>query len=156
MQGRYMLQKLNNSNPAVAEAIRNVFQASYAVEAEILKAVDFPPLKRPIEKYIDTDTEFYGYLIGDEIVAVTELRLHPHFIHIQSLVVHPKHFRKGIASKMMNFILDSFADCPRFMVETGVDNKPASDLYRKFGFYEIHQWDTDHGVRKIRFEKIMP
>ncbi|MGI6047244.1 MAG: GNAT family N-acetyltransferase [Petrimonas sp.] len=150
-----MLQKLNNSQPAVAEKIRNVFQASYAVEAEILKAKDFPPLKRPIEKYIDTDTEFYGYSLGNEIVAVAELRFHPDFIHIQSLVVHPDHFRKGIASQMMNFILDSFTDCPRFMVETGMDNKPACDLYKKFGFYEIHQWDTDHGVRKIRFEKIM-
>lgn len=149
-----MIQKLNNFQPAVAEKTRNVFQVSYAVEAKILKAVDFPPLKRPLEKYIDTDTEFYGYLLNDEIVAVAELRFHPDFIHIQSLVVHPDHFRKGIASQMMDFILNSFADCPRFMVETGVDNKPASDLYRKFGFYEIHQWDTDHGVRKIRFEKV--
>ncbi len=148
-----MIQKLNNSQPAIAKEIRNVFQASYAVEAEILKAEDFPPLKRPLEKYIDIDTEFYGYLLNDEIVAVAELRFHLDFIHIQSLVVHPDHFRKGIASQMMNFILDSFADCPRFMVETGVDNKPASDLYKKFGFHEVHQWDTDHGVRKIRFEK---
>lgn len=149
-----MIQRLNNSQPAIAEEIRNVFQASYAVEAEILKAVDFPPLKRPLEKYIDIDTEFYGYLLNNKIVAVTELRFHSDFIHIQSLVVHPDHFRKGIASQLMNFILNSFADCPRFMVETGVDNKPASDLYRKFDFYEIHQWDTDHGVRKIRFEKV--
>ncbi|MEJ2584117.1 MAG: hypothetical protein P8Z38_03455 [Robiginitalea sp.] len=38
-------------------------------------------------------------------------------------------------------------------METGLDNGPATALYRKFGFREILQYDTDHGVRKVRFEK---
>ena len=40
-----------------------------------------------------------------------------------------------------------------FSVETGVLNLPAIGLYQGFGFAETKQWDTDHGVRKVRFEK---
>jgi predicted GNAT family N-acyltransferase len=39
-----------------------------------------------------------------------------------------------------------------FVVETGLANEPASKLYRKFGFTEVKIWDTDHGIRKIKFE----
>jgi len=41
-----------------------------------------------------------------------------------------------------------------FTVETGLENIPASKLYTSFHFKEVKQWDTDHGVRKIRFEFI--
>jgi hypothetical protein len=33
-------------------------------------------------------------------------------------------------------------------------NMPATKLYKKFNFIEVAQWDTDHGVRKIKFERI--
>jgi hypothetical protein len=40
-----------------------------------------------------------------------------------------------------------------FMVETGLANIPATELYKSLGFIEVKQWDTAIGVRKIRFEK---
>lgn len=40
-----------------------------------------------------------------------------------------------------------------FTVETGIDNQPAIKLYESFGFQELEQWDTNHGIRKVRFEK---
>ena len=43
-----MIQKLDNNDLEVAETIRNIFQLSYAVEAELLQAIDFPPLHRPL------------------------------------------------------------------------------------------------------------
>jgi ribosomal protein S18 acetylase RimI-like enzyme len=73
-------------------------------------------------------------------------------IHIQSLVVHPRFFRQGIGMQLMEFVLKEFEN-EMFTVETGVDNGPATALYLKLGFFEVRQWDTDHGVRKIRFEK---
>jgi len=52
----------------------------------------------------------------------------------------------------MKFVLKTFHSKP-FMVETGAKNKPASVLYRKFDFIEIKQWETDFGIRKVRFER---
>ena len=38
-----MIIKINNKENKIAKEIHAIFQASYTVEAEILKAVDFPP-----------------------------------------------------------------------------------------------------------------
>ena len=73
-------------------------------------------------------------------------------LDINSLVVNPKFFRRGIARKLIEFVFNTF-DSNLFVVETGLANGPATKLYKKFGFIEVKQWDTDHGIRKIKFEK---
>lgn len=74
-------------------------------------------------------------------------------IHIQSLVVHPDSFREGMASALLQFVLDTH-DFKSFTVETGLDNHPAKNLYQQFGFQKTKEWDTDHGVRKVAFKLI--
>lgn len=149
-----MIVKLTNSDTKIATEIRNVFQKSYVVEAELLKAENFPPLKRPLEQFITTDTVFYGFLIDEELVAVTEIKSNKAKTHIQSLVVLPKHFKKGIASKLLDFVFKSYASSPLFIVETGAANIPAKNLYLKKGFKEVKEWDTDYGIRKTKFEML--
>ena len=149
-----MIVKLQNADLATATKIRSVFQVSYAIEAEILKAVDFPPLKRPIEDYVNCSNQFFGFLKDDELAAVVEIIHNEEYTHIRSLVVDPAFFKQGIASKLMEFVLDTF-DSSLFVVETGVDNGPASALYKKFHFKEVKQWDTEFGIRKVKFERII-
>ena len=60
-------------------------------------------------------------------------------------------FRQGIGRQLIQHILQHFSS-KVFTVETGLENIPASTLYKNFGFKEIRQWDTDHGVRKVRFK----
>jgi len=147
-----MIKKLNNKDRSVAEQMKVVFHASYAIEGALLQAVNFPPLQRQLEEYIDTDTEFYGFWVEDALAAVVELRIDPAQLHIQSLVVHPDYFRRGIGKQLVQFVFDSFTT-EVFMVETGAANGPASALYEKLGFNEVLQYDTHHGIRKVRFEK---
>ncbi len=147
-----MIKQLYNKDPELSKQIRIVFQASYAVEAKLLNAIDFPPLKRNLESYIKSDNDFYGYLDKEELAAVIEINTNKKVTHIQSLVVHPTFFRQGIARKLMDFVLNHYTT-KTFMVETGVENEPASLLYKKMDFHEVKQWDTPFGIRKIRFEK---
>lgn len=147
-----MIEKLQNKEIDIAIQIRSAFLVSYAVEAKLLNATDFPPLKRRLESYVQCDNDFFGYTINQELGGIIEIKHENSFTHIQSLVVNPKFFRKGIAKKLMEYVLNSFDDKP-FMVETGVKNGPATKLYKKFNFEEVNQWETDHGVRKIRFER---
>ena len=147
-----MIKKLHHRNLQTAQKIRIVFQASYAIEAKLLNATDFPPLKRTLEKYINSSTVFYGYFKNQELAAVVEINHTINFTHIQSLVVHPDFFRQGIARELMEFVLESY-DSNLFVVETGVDNGPATKLYKKIGFIEVKQWDTEFGIRKVKFEK---
>ena len=147
-----MVIKINNKETKIAEEIRAIFQASYAVEAEILKAVDFPPLKRTVSQFVNSNSEFYAFYIINNIAGIIEIDSHDDLTHIQSLVVDPKYFRKGIGRKLVQFTLDTYKS-KLFTVETGTDNEPAIKLYENLGFQELKQWNTNHGIRKVRFEK---
>ena len=147
-----MIIKINNKRKKIAKEIRDIFQASYTVEAEMLKAIDFPPLKRTISQFLNSNSEFYAYYLNQNITGVIEIKSNQDLTHIQSLVVYPKYFRKGIGRKLVQFILDTYKSSI-FTVETGLDNYPAIKLYRSFDFEEQDQWNTNHGVRKVRFKK---
>jgi ribosomal protein S18 acetylase RimI-like enzyme len=149
-----MIERLDNKNITVAEKILTVFQVSYAIEAKLLRAIDFPPLKRSLNDFLNSETEFYGFWKAEQIAAIIETKSDGYATHIQSLVVDPKFFRQGLARKLITFVFES-NQSRIFTVETGVDNKPACKLYKKLEFKEVKQWDTDHGVRKIRFEKVL-
>jgi len=146
-----MIKKLDNTKLEVATEIHYVFQVSYAVEAEILKATDFPPLKRTIDNFLISNTEFYAYIVNNVIAAVVEVGTNDKSTNIDSLVVNPEYFRKGIGSQLVNFVLETYT-LKTVTVETGVANAPAIRLYKNFGFREVKQWDTEHGIRKIKFE----
>jgi ribosomal protein S18 acetylase RimI-like enzyme len=147
-----MIQRLQNNKIEISKKIRAVFQVSYKVEAKLLKATNFPPLKRPLEDYVISKNMFFGYLKNKELFGVIEIDHNNSYTLIRSLVVDPIFFRQGIARKLMEFTFNNF-DSNLFVVETGVENVPASKLYIKFGFIEVNQWNTDHGIRKIKFEK---
>ena len=146
-----MIKKLDHTNLAIATKMSAVFQVSYAVEAKLLNAVNFPPLQRPLESYIESTTTFFGFHIKDEIVGIIEVSSKEKRTHINSLVVSPRFFRQGIGRNLIDYILQNFSS-KIFTVETGLENIPASKLYTSFHFKEVKQWDTDHGVRKIRFK----
>lgn len=147
-----MIEKLQNNDIEISKKIFSVFQVSYAVEAKLLGATNFPPLKRSLENYIKSNTLFFGYFKNKNLAGVIEIDCNNNYTHINSLVVDPKFFRQGIARKLMDFTFNTF-DSNLFTVETGLKNDPAITLYKKFGFKEVKQWDTDHGVRKVKFER---
>ena len=150
-----MIQKLSHKNRSIAKELQTLFRASYAIEAELLGATDFPPLKRQLESYSESNNVFYGYFSNGSLAAATEIDEGPDSTHIQSLVVHPDYFRQGIGRALLIFIQNAHPS-KLYTVETGAANGPATALYRKYGFKELYQYETDHGIRKVRFEKIIP
>ena len=149
-----MIRKIKNNEKPIAHKIRNVFQASYAVEAKILSVIDFPPLKRTLSKIVNSDSDFFAYYQSNDIIGVIEVKNSQELTHIQSLAIYPEHFRKGIGKKLVQFILDRYTTMT-FTVETGLGNDPAIKLYESFDFKREKQWHTNHGVQKVRFKKIM-
>jgi ribosomal protein S18 acetylase RimI-like enzyme len=147
-----MIKQLVHNDRAVSIEMQTVFQASYAIEAQLLNAIDFPPLKRKLETYINSENVFFGYLVGQKIAGIIEIDQSLDAIHIQSLVVHPTFFRQGVARHLLESLFNTHKP-PFFTVETGLENGPAIALYKKFGFREVKQFDTDHGIRKICFKR---
>ena len=145
-----MIIQIDNQDIYNAKEIHYVFQASYKVEANLINAIDFPPLKRSVKDFLECINLFYGYYFEDELVGVIEIKITDISSHIQSLVVRPNQFRKSIASNLLSFTLQN-SNYKIFTVETAVDNLPAINLYQKFLFKEVKKWNTNHGIRKVKF-----
>ena len=94
------------------------------------------------------------YSLVDTNLNERQVKSDKDITHIQSLVVYPNYFRQGIGTKLVQYVIDTY-DTKVFTVETGVDNYPAIKLYKNFAFLEQSQWDTDHGIRKIRLKRIV-
>lgn len=143
-----MIEKLENSNEAVANKIHAIFQCSYRVEAQIINVLDFPPLSRSTKNIANSKTDFYGFSDNNSLAAVIEIEINGKQLDIHSLTVDPKYFRKGFADKLINYVLKTF-DITIAIVETAVVNKPAINLYEKHGFLEIRRWTPSHGIEKL-------
>ena len=146
-----MVRILDHENQQIAETMHRIFQVSYAVEARLLDAKDFPPLKRTVNDLMKSATSFFGFYQGEKVIAIIEIEPFPSVFHICSLVVDPQYFRQGIAKNLLNFTF-KLLEGNRITVETGLANRPAIALYESFGFKEVKQYETDHGIRKIRFQ----
>jgi len=61
------------------------------------------------------------------------------------------YFRKAIAKQLLIFTQSIFPKL-NLTVETGVDNEPATQLYKNFGFKEQERWMMAIGIEKVKFE----
>ncbi|MCF6436920.1 MULTISPECIES: GNAT family N-acetyltransferase [Pseudoalteromonas] len=143
-----MITKLKHHDERIAKQIWCVSQRSYSVEAELIGREDFPPLSRTVADIKAAKSDFYGYVESDDVAAVIEIEMTELHLEIHSLVVDPNHFRKGIADKLMCFVLSELHITSAW-VETAVVNEPAIRLYRKHGFVEIERFTPPHGIKKL-------
>lgn len=146
-----MIKIIDNSVHENAEQLRELFLKSYAVEAKILKADYFPPLLRTLDEFIDCPSIFLANSEDDILNGALELKQNDTHHHIQSLVVHPDHFRKGIGRQLVEYVLKQYPHS-KYIVETGLDNKPAIALYEKCGFVENGTYTTPYSISKIKMK----
>ena len=114
--------------------------------------LDFPPLSRPLDEFYNCPNDFIGYYEDYKLVAVVEMKNEVSSMHIQSLVVDPNYFRKGIARKLISFVLDHY-DTLEFTVETGRDNAPARKLYEGFDFILEKSYTATEKIIKVRYRR---
>ena len=149
-----MVLNISHTQPEQAQEIRRIFQISYIVEAKLLGATYFPPLHRSLEQFINCANDFFGYYDEHTLVAVIEMKHEKHHMHIQSLVVDPMYFRRGIASQLITYVLAHY-EKDIFTVETGRDNPPARRLYESFGFVLQKTYTAAENIVKVRYQKIL-
>jgi len=150
-----MITKLDNSNSEVANQIFSVFQNSYKIEAQLIGVLDFPPLMRSVKDIKSSKTQFYGYSDNKCLAAVIELDIKDKHLGIDSLTVDPSYFRKGIANKLISYVL-ALIDFSDAIVETAAVNIPAINLYKKHGFVEFKRWTPSHGIEKVAISIDIP
>jgi ribosomal protein S18 acetylase RimI-like enzyme len=143
-----MITKLDNSNEQVASNIFTIFQSSYKIEAQLIGTLNFPPLLRSAKNIENSKTQFYGFSENKCLAAVIEIVIEGKHLKIDSLTVDPSYFRKGIANKLINYVL-ALMNFSEAIVETAVVNIPAINLYNKHGFVEFKRWTPAHGIEKV-------
>lgn len=90
-----------------------------------------------IEKEILTDTDsIYNYMDGNKVLGYLEIRLVDGVIDIMNLFVNEEDRRKGIATELMNKMING-EEYSRIMLEVNENNDTAIKLYNKLGFKEI-------------------
>jgi predicted GNAT family acetyltransferase len=104
-----MIQLIEHQLPEEAARVYQIFQRSYPFEGRLLGVTDkdFPPLQRSIVDIRRSQTSFYGFFQESLLAGVMELTLSD-VVLINSFVVDPNYFKKGIGSKMMQFVFKEF------------------------------------------------
>jgi len=143
-----MITKLENSNKIISDIIYTIFQNAYKIEGQLIGTLNFPPLLRSVKDIVNSKNDFYGFSDNNSIAAIIEIVIKDKHIDIHSLTVDPKYFRKGIADKLISYILDTF-EFTEVTVETAIVNMPAINLYKKHGFVEFKRWTPSHGIEKL-------
>jgi len=145
--------RLHQADKGIAEEIQALHDAAYAVEAQLLGLDEFPPLKRTLRSYAESTSVFYGYLHDGHCVGSVEVETRNlTVLEVSSLVVNPELSRRGIATKLMMYVL-SKAGIRRVTVSTATANYPAIGLYEGLGFRTVDQWTTDDGIDIVQLAK---
>lgn len=98
-----------------------------------------------INKEILSDTDsVYNYMEDEKVLGYLEIRLVDGVIDVMNLFVNEENRRHGIATSLMNKMIDE-EDYSRIMLEVNETNNPAIRLYNKLGFKEISLRERYYG-----------
>ncbi|NBI29083.1 GNAT family N-acetyltransferase [Chengkuizengella marina] len=132
-----MIKKLDITREEVAREVLKIQLPSYKIEAEMIDFYDIPPLKDNVQTLQKCDEIFLGYYVGEQLAGAISYEIEASILTICRMIVHPDYFRRGIASALLNYLLDLNLEVKKMIVSTGRDNEPAKKLYQKFGFTEV-------------------
>ena len=136
----------------VSQQIWLLFQTSYKVEADLLLLETFPPLQRSEQNIQVSCSRFYGIFESLELVAAIEIKESRGAVDFDSLVVNPKHFRRGLATRLIEFALKLYKGSS-FRVKTAKKNVPGLALYRKFGFNVVREIKETSVIEVLELER---
>jgi ribosomal protein S18 acetylase RimI-like enzyme len=148
-----VIQKIDITQEAEALKVLRLQYQSYRIEAEMIGFDQLPPLKETSADLQQSRETFYGYYEQTELSGVISFKHDQGVIDIHRLMVHPSHFRKGIANKLLCELEMNGKDVKSLVVSTGSKNLPAIDLYIKFGFEVIAEKEITQGLRLTFFKK---
>src|SRR5699024_3899026 len=125
----------------------------YNVEANIIDFYDTPRLKDTVQALQQCGETLFGYYLNNELCGVISIKVDDRVIDIHRLMVHPKHFRKGIAKKLLNFIEVELENFEAIVVSTGTKNEPAVSFYLRNGFLKIEETMITERLSVTTFKK---
>ena len=127
-------------NSLHGEQLFSLQKKAYAVEAELIGFYDIPPLLETFDQFLNCTETFIVYFVEESIAGAISYKNESGQVEICRMIVHPDHFRKGIANALLTH-LEISVPWEKLSVSTGALNQPARKLYEKNGF--IHTKDVE-------------
>ena len=96
------------------------------------------------KEFLSETDSVYNYMENEKILGYLEIRLVDGVLDIMNLFVNEENRRHGIATALMNEVIDK-EDYNRIMLEVNENNNEAIRLYSKLGFKEISLRERYYG-----------
>lgn len=97
---------------------------------------------------------FMGFFREEALAGTISYLLEGKVLDIHRVMVHPRHFRKGVATSLLRHLLASIPQATVVEVSTGSDNSPARHLYHHLGFNEVGEEEVAPGFWMTCFRLI--
>jgi len=151
--GKSLIKKIDITNPELSKEVLDIQIPSYKREAEIIDFYDIPPLKDTVQSLQQCGETFFGYYLNRELCGVISIKVDDRVIDIHRLMVHPRHFRKGIAKMLLSFIEVEMENFEAIIVSTATKNEPAVAFYLKNGFLKTEVTRKTEHLSLTSFKK---
>lgn len=148
-----MIVEIDITNSQIAVKVLAIQLESYKVEADLIGYDQLPPLMDSVEKLQACGESFFGFYLDEQLSGVISIKINKNVIDIHRLMVHPRHFKKGIAQKLLEFIENNIKDFESIIVSTGSQNTPAINFYLKNGFSKTGVIEMNENLSITSFEK---
>jgi hypothetical protein len=115
---------IRNLNKLDIRELSQVFEIqikAYKVEARLLNVESLPPLEESIRSLEITSDVVFLAIKKECIVGAIFLEKSDPALVISKLIVHPAHFRKGVAKRLIEYSLNQFSKI-EFQVSTAQKN----------------------------------
>lgn len=99
-----------------------------------------------LSKIIESQYDYvYGYYLDDKLVGFIHVTKLYETMDIVNIVVDREVRKQGIATKLINYVIDLFDDIDNVMLEVNENNIPAISLYKKNNFEIINKRNNYYG-----------
>ena len=99
-----------------------------------------------LSKIIESQYDYvYGYYLDDKLVGFVHITKLYETMDIVNVVVDREVRKQGIATKLINYVIDLFDDIDNVMLEVNENNIPALSLYKKNNFEIINKRNNYYG-----------
>ncbi len=138
-----------------ADEILSLQKLAFISEAEIYNDYNIPPLLQTKDEITD---DFNKQIIIKSMVAgkiVGSVRAYSinATCYIGRLIVHPEYQNKGIGTKLMSMIENTFSSCRRYELFTGHKSEKNISLYQKLGYKIFDTKKVNDKLSMVLMEK---
>lgn len=148
-----MIRPIDITSEKEALDVLQIQLPSYQVEAELIDFHGIPALYDTAETLMMSGETFFGYYENGSLCGAISFKTENGTIDIHRLMVHPNHFRKGIARQLLHWLEQNNREETRLIVSTGARNTPAVRFYEKNGFRKTGIELIVGNLAIARFEK---